>query len=187
MSIRLQALPELAALWDQLAGLAAAEGLVIDVADFGGFRTAADTTEILYDRNLDYAAYAASARAAGVPPLPITGAWDDGRTRPIALYGQSKHDFGGARDYTVRPAPGMTADDAENRVDDLAESIGLRSGRSFGDPRHLELPYSLEELAQQWADFSSSSSSGLTALLVLLAVGVGTVTVLRYAHAVKAL
>jgi hypothetical protein len=189
MSIRLQALPDLVARWNATVADAAAEGIVVEIADFGGYRTESDTALILKYKQQDYDAYAQAALAAGHTPLPITGPWDDGSARPIAPYGSSYHDFGAARDFTISHYPkelGMSYADAVRRVQELAESNGLRSGHDFGDDAHLELPVTLDVARQMWADYQASSGgigSG-TAVVVILALGVGIVA-LRYVAGLK--
>jgi len=186
MSIRLEALPELEERWAQLEELAADDDIELGIADYGGLRTAADTAEIIGFKNADYAAYAAAARAAGRVPVPITGPWDNGNARPIAPYGRSYHNYGAGRDFTIVSHPAwLSLGDAIARVQELAESVGLRSGRAFDDDYHLELPISLEEAAAAWAQYSSSHGSTTTTTVVLvgLALTVGAITVLRYVSA----
>jgi len=199
MSIRPDALPILVVMWDELEQRLALEGIRIGIADFGGFRTEADTNQINAYKLADYNAYAAAERAAGRTPLPISGAWDDGKPRPIAPYGRSFHNYGAARDFTIvaRPA-GMSYAEAVRRVQDIAEQdVQFSSGRSFGDDMHLELPLALEEVAAWWADYqaaSASTSSGgssgsasMAGVLAAIALGVGVFTVIRYAHVLKSL
>jgi hypothetical protein len=188
MTIRLDALPELADRWAALEQLAGDEGIELGVADYGGYRTAADTAEIVAFKNADYAAYTAAARAAGRVPVPITGPWDNGNARPIAPYGRSYHNYGAARDFVIVSfPPWLSVDEAVARVQELGERAGFRSGRTFGDDDHLELPLTLEQAAAAWAEYSSSSSSsaGMTALLVGLALSVGVFTVVKYAPGLK--
>jgi len=182
VSIRLDALPELEERWVLLEQLTSDDGIELGIADYGGLRTAADTAEIISFKNADYAAYAAAARAAGRVPVPITGPWDNGNARPIAPYGRSYHNYGAGRDFTIVSHPAwLSLGDAVAHVQELAESIGLRSGRAFDDDYHLELPISLEQAAADWAEYSSSRGSvTMTAVLVGLALTVGAVTVVRY-------
>lgn len=187
MSVRLEALPELADLWLELEHETAAEGIGIAIADFGGFRTAADTALILEYKQDDYDAYADRERRAGRTPVPITGPWEDGSSRPIAEFGKSYHDYGAARDFKIVSKPAsMTTQAAELRTAAIAESIGLRSGSSWGDRWHVQLPITLEQAREMWDDYagSSSSSSGaasMTAVWVAVAFGVGVVAAIRYA------
>jgi hypothetical protein len=181
MSVRLEALPELESAWDATVSDAAAEGIQLTIADFGGFRTANDTALILSYKQADYDAYAAAARAAGRTPVPITGPWDDGSPRPIAPYGQSWHDYGAARDADIVSFPSsMTLEDAIVRVDAIATANGLDTGAAYSDPLHLQLPVSLDEARARWAEYSSSSSSSL--VWVLLAIGVGAAATVRLAR-----
>ncbi|MGH9884107.1 MAG: hypothetical protein ACREBE_01160 [bacterium] len=186
MTVRVDALPELVDAWRELEQLAGEEGITLAIADFGGFRTAADTSLILSYKQQDYDAYAARERGAGRSPLPITGPWEDGSSRPIAPFGQSYHDYGAARDFVIvgRPA-GMSVSEAELRVDDLAEYLGLDTGRSYGDRRHVELPISLQEARDRWAEYSANSISPGTAVWLLIALGVGVLATVRYASGLR--
>lgn len=187
MSIRLQALPAMAELWDQLVQLAAAQGIVIDVADYGGFRTAADTAEILNIRENEYAQYLAQARANNQAVVDIN-TW-----RRIAPYGQSYHNYGAARDPKIVSVPaGMSGLTAVATIDNLAESLGLETGASYGDPLHVQLPIALDEAAGEWNDYvaaggdaSTSSSAGTVAALAIVGVTIGAVIVARYAKGIQ--
>lgn len=192
MTIRVDALPEMAGAWDAVAAEAAAEGIEIELADFGGFRTAGDTSLILQYKQDDYNAYAARARAQGLTPVPITGAWDDdGTNRPIAPYGKSYHDYGAARDFIVSSHPDtMSTTDAVARVDAIAVAAGLSTGKGYGDSRHLQLAISLDAAKQRWAEYTgqSSSSSGgasMTAVWLLVAAGAGVLAVIRLARGLR--
>jgi hypothetical protein len=191
MSIRLDALPELEVRWDATVSDSAGEGVDIEIADFGGFRTEADTAKILKFKQDDYKAYADAARAAGHVPIPITGPWDDGSSRPIAAYGESYHDFGGARDFTIAHYPsGMSYESAVSRVQAIAEANGLRSGHSYGDDPHLELRVTLPELQQMWAAYEAEGGTGAGgigagAALAILAIGLGSFVALRYVQGLK--
>lgn len=187
MSIRTQALPELVELWDKTVSDAGAAGIVVAIADFGGFRTDADTAQILQFKQDDYDAYAAAAVAAGHMPLEITQGWDDGNPRPIRPYGQSFHDFGAARDFIVKRWPaGMTQAQAVRRVQDIAIANGLKSGRSYGDDPHLQLPITLEDAAARWDAYDAQRGSvSMTVVWAILAVGVGAITVARYAGGLR--
>lgn len=174
MTIRLDALPQMAQLWDELVQTLSAQGIAIDVADWGGYRTAADTAAILNIRQQEYDRYVA---AGGT--LPITGAWSDGARWPIAPYGRSYHDYGAARDIKVVSAPaGMSGLAVTAAIDEAAESVGLRTGASFGDPLHVELPITLAEAQAAWAQSggaSSSSSSSTVAAFLVIAAAIGAV------------
>ena len=192
MTIRTEALPELLSLWNGVESTAAAEGIAIGIADFGGFRTEGDTALILQYRVDDYNADLSAGRIS--PTLSLQD------YRPIAPYGQSWHDYGAARDFKIVSKPAsLSTDDAIARVDTIAESIGLRTGASYGDPWHLELAVPLDQAAAMWADYqaaggasssSSSSSSGpgsaaMSAIWIGLAIGAGALTVLRYWRGMK--
>lgn len=153
-------LPEFRARELKLRGLAAAEGLQYGVADFGGLRTEADTAQALHYRDLDYAAYVARTKKAGRVPLPITGAWDDGKPRPIQAFGKSFHNYGAAADIvpTVVPA-GMTFSSAQNRLGQLAGKAGLVWGGLWAgdsyDPRHIQLATGLAQVRDMWNQYQS--------------------------------
>ncbi len=155
MSIRLEALPELTTAIDALGQLAAAQGIRFTTADYGGYRTVADTTEILGYRQAEYGIYAAQMQAAGQTPLPIN------QWRPIAPYGRSFHDYGAARDLTITAKPsGMTSSQALAALGALAPQVGLRWGHSFGDDPHFELAISLDDAAARWAAYTGDASAG---------------------------
>ena len=183
MSIRYDALPELENAWDLLSELAAGEGIGIAVQDYGGYRNAADTSEILAFKDRDYAAYAQAQRAAGRVPIPITGPWENGNSRPIQPYGSSYHNYGAARDFKITQRGGYSEGEALARVQSLAEAAGLRSGKSFGDSYHLELPITLAEARARWAAIGCTVDGGLTGAQValgILAFSVGVWVVVRY-------
>jgi hypothetical protein len=184
MSIRYDAVPELLDRWDLLTELLGGEGIGIAVADYGGYRTAADTTEIQGFKDRDYAAYAAAERRAGRVPVPITGPWENGNSRPIQPYGSSYHNYGAARDFTITQRGGLSERDALARVQSLAEAAGLRSGKSFGDDYHLELPITLAAARELWAaEGGTVDAGGITGAQValgILAVSVGIWVVIRY-------
>lgn len=186
MSIRLQGLPALLELWDQLVTAAAAQGITIDVADYGGFRTAADTADILNYRDADYKVYVAAQLAAG---LPIA---DENTWRPIAQFGQSLHDYGAARDVKIVSAPStMSGLAVVAAIDTAAESLGLSTGASYGDPLHVQLPISVDEAAGEWNDYvaagggaPSSSSASSAAAWIVLAAAIGAVVTVKYSRGI---
>ena len=141
------ALPELREKEKRMREWAASIGIAYDIANFGGIRTEADTTRILRYRETDYAA--AVKRNPNVARIPITN-W-----RPIAPFGRSKHNWGGAFDVRILAVPrGWTPDDALKRMAVEAPRFGLKAGRYFrdakgnpkSDPPHFELPASVQEL-----------------------------------------
>lgn len=188
MSIRLEALPALDDAIAQLEQLAAAQGISFTIANFGGYRTAADTALILGYRDADYAVYAAKQLANGVTPIAMK------KWRPIATYGNSFHDYGGARDLAITAKPyGMSDSDALEVLGQLAPSAGLRWGGSFNDPAHFELPVPIGAVAAAWAEYSgsgsatpatsasSSSSSTAAAFAVVAAIGIA-IAIVRDRH-----
>lgn len=154
MTIRDDALPELVTAWTALMQLAAAQGITFTIADYGGFRTAADTSAIMHYRDQDYALYVSQERQAGQTPV------SEQAFRPIAPYGQSAHDYGAARDAAIVSAPaGMSSDDALAVLGSLAPQAGLRWGGTFTnpDPPHFELPWTLDQWAGHWTDFQNGT------------------------------
>lgn len=149
-------LPEMAAKWAALQAAVAPYGITLQVASFGGFRTAADTALILGYRQAEYPGYVAQlARSApGQAPLPITS-W-----RPIAPYGTSYHDFGGAVDAQPIVWPSsMTLANARAVVQQVAPAVGLRVPLPTTDPQHLELPYPLATVQTMYALQLANASS----------------------------
>lgn len=149
-----KSLPELRAAEQALRAAAARERITYEIADFGGFRTEADTTKILGYREVEYAQYVAAAKKAGRVPLPIN------KWRPIAPFGRSYHDYGAAFDVRVTGTPpGMTAAQGLSHLGALSASVGLRWGASFNDPAHFELPITLDDARQRWAKLASGAAS----------------------------
>lgn len=178
-------LPALQDAFSQLSDYAAGQGITIGVADFGGYRTQADTTQILQYRQDDYNA---AVRAGTIPSTMSLGAF-----RPIAPFGKSFHDFGAAFDVAIVARPSsLSVAEAEALLGAYAPSIGLRWGGAFSnpDPDHFELAISLADAADQFAAMgdgtapdgdatSDSNASGVADSSVL--VGVLIVGVILYA------
>lgn len=154
MSIRQDALPELTTAWSELLQLLSERGIKGTIADYGGYRTQADTNEILGYRDQDYALYVAQTRAAGGTPV------SENAYRPIAPYGSSAHNYGAARDLAITAVPpGMTASQALDVAGSLAMDAGLRWGGTFTNPDrpHFELPWSLSEWQSAWSDYQNET------------------------------
>lgn len=135
----------------QLQQLMAGYGVAIGIANYGGFRTPADTSELLAIRQQEYDAAVAGGEIS--PALSI----DD--FRPIAPYGHSYHDTGDAFDIRIKPGglpAGMTADQAFTIAGRFADTIGMRWGGAFhnADVRHFERPITL---AQARADYTAAT------------------------------
>lgn len=147
-------LPETQAAFSELERLAAVKGIRFALAEYGAFRTAADTVDILGYRRDDYAVYVRRLNLStpGATPVPIE------RWRRIAPFGASYHDFGAAFDIgiTVKPAT-MTAAQALDVVGALAPQAGLRWGASFGDRPHFELAIALSTAAQFHKDYAAGT------------------------------
>lgn len=153
MTIRTDALPELSNAWDAAArDLAANDAIQIALADFGGFRTAADTALILNYRDQDYAAYVAQMQSQAKTPLSKS-AW-----RPILPYGQSLHDVGAARDARIVSKPaGMSDAQAIADVRAAMERAGLQGISSLADQLHFELPVDYDTAAGWWDDYQNQT------------------------------
>lgn len=144
-------LPQLQAAERKLRDYASKQGIVYEIAAFGGFRTEADTARILKYRDDDYAVYVSNAQAAGKTPLPKE------QWRRIAPYGRSYHDFGGAFDIQIKQAPaGVTFSAALAKLGALAPLCGLRWGGEFGDAVHFELATSLTDVINMWNAYQQS-------------------------------
>ena len=146
---------DVVAAFQQLQQLMAGYGIAIGIANYGGFRTLADTREILDIRQQEYD----GDRAAGVIPPSLSV--DD--YRPIAPYGHSYHDTGDAFDIRIKPGglpAGMTSDDAFAIAGRFADTIGMRWGGVFqnADPRHFERPVTL---AQARADYQATTGQAI--------------------------
>lgn len=129
------ALPALVFAKNELHAIVLRKGITFQVADYGGLRTRADTTEILKYRDDDWKV----AIKADPSLLQRTTKHE---WRKIAPWGRSMHNYGAAFDVQiVGTPPGMSRLAAMNIVHDEAEGLGLRSGRDFGDPPHLELAF----------------------------------------------
>ncbi len=191
MTIREFFLPELETARAGLFDAMAARGVPLELADFGGYRTPADTAQLMAFRDADYSSYVASQRAAGRNPVPMA-TW-----RPIAPYESSYHSYGAAFDVDAEQLT-----DAElGTAGALAPSFGLRWGKSFGDPDHFELAVSLADARQRFDAFAGSDDpssdapelAGLAgaggpstgAILLLVGLGVGAIAIARGAGGLK--
>ena len=110
-------------------------GIAWQVADYGGLRTQSDTVKILAFRDADW--NAAVKRDPSLVQRTTKEQW-----RKISPWGRSMHNYGAAFDVEiVSSPPGMSRLAALNIVLDAGVDLGLVSGRSFGDPPHLELAF----------------------------------------------
>lgn len=113
---------------------AAAEGIVIAVANFGGARTSAIVEQLLAWRD--------EAVANGEPSYRV------------APYGKTYHGYGGAVDFHVESHPAtMSESQAYARVGALARPHGLVWGGTFSAPAdiyHLQSQQTLAQLAPRW-------------------------------------
>ncbi len=171
----MNALPELRAAEASLRELAARNGLVYAIADFGGVRSQADTTLAMKYRDNDYAVYLAQFRAKYGS---TRAALDKYTWRPINVFGSSYHNFGAAFDALM--VKGSLA-----QLGALAPSVGLKWGGNFigrKDYPHFQLAISLNEAKARWlaagnapgvaANAALPGLSGPVALVVLGALGV---------------
>lgn len=167
-------LPETVDAFNALDQYARSQGIAIAIADYGGVRTQADTTQILEYRQNDYNAAVAAGK------IPATMTLD--QFRPIAPFGSSYHNYGAAFDITIQARPAsMTAYDALALLGAYAPAIGLRWGGYFSNPDtpHFELAISLDDAAQRYASFladggAPSDDSG-SPDMALIAIGVAIV------------
>jgi hypothetical protein len=89
--------------------------------------------------------YVRQTKAAGRVPVALNA------FRPIAPYGQSYHNYGAAFDVWVLSVPeGKTQAWGLLMLQNAAAAVGLRSGVSFGDPPHFELPITLADARARW-------------------------------------
>jgi hypothetical protein len=148
------ALPELIAAEQRLRKNATNHGITYVIAEFGGIRSQADTTQAMKYREADYAVYRANARAKNQTVLDIN------TFRPIAPFGNSWHNYGAAFDVFVTVVPeGRTQQWGLDILKLAAPSAGLRSNVP-NDPPHFELPVSLSTAKDKWAKFQDAVSKG---------------------------
>lgn len=147
-----QALPELRAAEGRLRARAQQMGISYALAQYGGLRTQADTNQILNYRLAEYrSAVKTNPRVALIP----INTW-----RPIAPFGRSMHNWGGAFDIVITGAPpGWTKDRALAALGAIAPSVGLRWGGTFPkatlDPPHFELPLSVVETRSRYLQYTN--------------------------------
>lgn len=161
-------LPQLVDAYNCLAQAAAGFGIGVAINDYGGFRTAATTAEIMAYRTRDYAAALASGE------IPASVSVD--QFRPIAEYGASFHDYGAAVDVSPVSWPsGLSESDAAASLGVLAGGCGLRQPLPVSDPAHLELDLSLSDAAALYASYAGAGGAspvgGAWGWLLLLALG----------------
>jgi D-alanyl-D-alanine carboxypeptidase len=170
-------LPALQSAYASLQAYGAGLGIAFDVADYGGFRTQADTAHILAYRAEDY--------AAAINAGSITSAVSLDEFRPIAAYGSSYHDYGAAFDANITSkSSSMSDEQALAILGGAAPAYGLKWGGTFTNPdtAHFELDEPLTQAAQDYSNYLASGGSlpdtpgGLTSLPVLAALaGVGII------------
>lgn len=163
-------LPALQTAFDGLTSYLSTLGIRVAVADYGGFRTQADTAQILQYRQDDYDA---AVKAGQVSPATTLDEF-----RPIAAYGSSFHDYGAAFDLAVEGEPsGVTAEQALAMAGGVAPQYGLRWGGNFSNPDydHFELNESLAQAADDYSAYvasggGSSNLPGFASVLVVAAI-----------------
>jgi hypothetical protein len=182
MSVRTTFLPELEIARANLFADMAGRGVRLSIADFGGYRTAADTATILQYRDDDYSVYAAEERGTGRTPVAKT-VW-----RPIAPHDQSFHSYGAAFDVDLSR---LESDDIE-LAGAIAPGSGRRWGRAWGDDAHFELAVPLATARQRWTaleggtdDASSDRGPSTGLVLVLVAIGLGAIALARGAGGLR--
>lgn len=150
------ALPELVAAEARLRAEADALGIGYRIADWGGVRTQADTTQLLRWRDEHVAR--------------------GGTTYPVAPWGRSYHNFGAAFDVKItRRRPNRTDRQELQALGALAPKVGLRWGGLWSgtknDPFHFELPITLADARQRWQRHSGTTAAGVPNASVLMLVG----------------
>lgn len=176
-----QTLPEIQFAYGEIQQTLGGEGITVQINDYGGFRTPADTSEILAYRATDYA----TALAAG--KIPATLSLD--AYRPIAPYGESYHDYGAALDLSPLAYPSsMTWGEAMDAIAQAATAAGLVQPLPSSDPAHFQLPLSLAAAQAEWNQYYGSGvamlpavvSTGVSPLVdvVIVAVVIGGVALL---------
>lgn len=158
MTIRIDGmLPQTRAAYAALKTWLANQSIDVTLADFGGFRTQADTTLILDYRETDYAADVRAGRVN--PAVTSIDAY-----RPIAPYGESYHDYGAAFDIVPStPYPsGMGYDSILKLAGSHAAAVGLTWGGTFHnpDPRHFQLRGTLDDARAKWLTYQDQLASG---------------------------
>jgi hypothetical protein len=148
------ALPELRAAELRLRKNANQHGITYVIAEFGGIRSQADTTQAMTYREADYAVYLRNAKAANHTTVDIN------TFRPIAPFGNSFHNYGAAFDVFITSVPeGRTQSWGLEIMKVAAQSVGLRSNVP-NDPPHFELPVSLSDAKAKWTKYQEAVSQG---------------------------
>lgn len=149
------ALPELRAAYDALDQYARSIGISIALADYGGVRTEADTTQILQFRDADYAV---ALRAGVIRPDTTLRQF-----RPINAFGTSWHNYGAAFDVRIIARPSsMTDGQALAKLGAAAGRFGLRWGGTFTTPDtpHFELAIPLADAKARYDAMTGTASGG---------------------------
>lgn len=147
MSIPRGALPATQDAYAGLVAALAARGIGATLADYGGTRTQADTTQILGFRQADY------NRDHGLPLNNPVDTNTLNEYRPISPYGLSFHNYGAAFDLLIVTPGGYAV------AGQLAPQFGLRWGGTFSNPdvRHFELAITLAEARQSYAAYTGGA------------------------------
>lgn len=142
-------LPELQALYYALVARLSPLGVSVQINDYGGFRTEADTSAILAARQTDYA----HAVASGA--IPSSESLD--QFRAIAPYGESWHDYGAALDLSPLAWPSTeTQSTAQAQLVAAAEAVGFAHPLPASDPAHFTLPVSLAQAKSLYQQYYGS-------------------------------
>lgn len=150
-------LPELALKAQALEGYASTIGILFGFPDYSGWRSQADTTQLIRWRDEAVQLHGATAYY------------------PVAPYGSGYHGKGAAFDIKVVQWPaGKTSDWAYRTLGAFAPKIGLRWGGNFSgkqvDPYHFELAISLGDAQARFDAWQvkqrQAAASGKPALVV---------------------
>lgn len=149
-------LPQLQQAVAKLEQLAAGRGISVELNRFGGYRDAATTQQILYYRQADYDA---ALESGEIPPSETIDQF-----RPIAEFGTSFHNYGAAADLSPLAWPASESYAwAVQQLGQLAPAAGLRQPLPATDPAHFELPVSLDQAQQLYAQFIGAPALAGTA------------------------
>lgn len=161
-------LPELQARELQLRAIAAAAGILYEIADYGALRTPADTAQLLKWRSEAIANARKSAedaaRKAKRSAAQVKAAGDAAAAKAdyrVSPFESGKHGVGAAFDIKIVSTPkGMTTDAAYAYLGARAKECGLTWGGTFSAPRdiyHFELTATRAQLEPKWKAYAATN------------------------------